>query len=142
MNVMYASDDNYSWLMGISMISLFENNKESKEINVYLFGDNIVEENKQKLHVIAEQYNRSLKIIDVNDLKLPEKLYTSRYPKSAYSRLFAYDLLPNEVKKIIYLDCDIIVMGNLQDLYERDTSGFAFMAVQDYLSNGYKKKIG
>lgn len=47
MNVMYASDDNYSWLMGISMISLFENNKESKEINVYLFGDNIVEENKQ-----------------------------------------------------------------------------------------------
>ena len=38
---MYASDDNYAWLMGISMISLFENNKASKEVNVFLFGDNL-----------------------------------------------------------------------------------------------------
>ena len=49
MNVMYASDDNYAWLMGISMISLFENNKESTEINVYLFSDGLTEGNKEKL---------------------------------------------------------------------------------------------
>lgn len=142
MNVMYASDDNYAWLMGISMISLFENNKESTEINVYLFSDGLTEGNKEKLFSIANKYNRHLDIIDVNDLKLPEKLYTSRYPKSAYSRLFAFDLLPQNVEKVIYLDCDIIVMGNLQELYNKDVSKYAFMAVQDYLSNGYKIKIG
>lgn len=142
MNVIYASDDNYAWLMGISMISLFENNKESKEINVYLFGDKVSEENKKKLYSIAEKYNRSFCIMDVNDLKLPEKLYTTTYPKSAYSRLFAYDLLPKDIEKVVYLDCDIIVMGNIQELYDKDVSNYAFMAVQDYLSNGYKRKIG
>lgn len=142
MNVIYASDDNYSWLMGISMISLFENNKESKEINVYLFGDGIARENEEKLMSIAQKYHRGFQIIDVNELKLPEKLYTTQYPKSAYSRLFAYDLLPKDIEKVLYLDCDIIVVGNLEDLYNRDVNNYAFMAVQDFLSNGYKKKIG
>ncbi len=142
MNVIYASDDNYAWLMGISMISLFENNKECKEINVYLFGDGIVKENEEKLMSIAEKYHRGFQIIDVNELQLPEKLYSTRYPKSAYSRLFAYDLLPKDIEKVLYLDCDIIVVGNLEDLYNRDVDNYAFMAVQDFLSNGYKKKIG
>lgn len=48
MNVIYASDDNYAWLMGISMVSLFENNRESNEINVWLFGDGISPENEEK----------------------------------------------------------------------------------------------
>ena len=142
MNVMYASDDNYAWLMGISMTSLFENNKECEEINVYLFGDNVSVENKQKLYSIASNYNRNFQIVDVNELKLPEKLYTTRYPKSAYSRLFAYDLLPQSIEKILYLDCDIVVVGNLQDLYDKDVDDYAFLAVQDFLSSGYKKKIG
>ena len=55
MNVMYASDDNYAWLMGISMISLFENNRGSLEINVYLFGDNLSEENQSVMTSIANQ---------------------------------------------------------------------------------------
>ena len=142
MNIIYASDDNYSWLMGISMISLFENNKESKEINVYLFGDRIAKENEEKLVSIAEKYHRGFQIIDVNELKLPEKIYTTQYPKSAYSRLFAYDLLPKDIEKVLYLDCDIIVVGNVEDLYNRNVDNYSFMAVQDFLSNGYKKKIG
>lgn len=142
MNVIYASDDNYSWLMGISMISLFENNRECNEINVYLFGDRIAKGNEEKLISIAQKYHRGFQIIDVNELKLPEKLYTTRYPKSAYSRLFAYDLLSKDIEKVLYLDCDIIVVGNLEDLYNRDVNNYAFMAVQDFLSNGYKKKIG
>ena len=49
MNVMYTCDDNYVWLMGISTISLFENNKTIEDLQVYLLGDNISQENKDKL---------------------------------------------------------------------------------------------
>lgn len=38
MNVMYTCDDNYVWLMGISTISLFENNKTIEDLQVYLWG--------------------------------------------------------------------------------------------------------
>ena len=71
MNVIYASDNGYAWLMGISMLSLFENNKECKEINVYLFGDKISKDNEVKLNSIADNYGRNFSLIDVNDLELP-----------------------------------------------------------------------
>jgi lipopolysaccharide biosynthesis glycosyltransferase len=119
MNVIYASDDGYAWLMGVSMVSLFENNRECKEINVYLFGDKIKPENEEKLYLAAKQYDRKLEIIDVNKLKLPEKLYSGRYPKSAFSRLFAFDLLPQNIDRVLYLDCDIIVDGNIEELYNQ-----------------------
>lgn len=142
MNIMYASDDNYAWLMGISMISLFENNKASEEVNVFLFGDNLSEENENILSGIADKYGRKFMHIDVEKVKIPDYIMSERYPKSTYSRLFAYDLLPSNVKKLIYLDCDIIVSGSLEDMFNRDVEGKAFLAVKDCVSKAYKRKIG
>lgn len=142
MNVIYASDDNYAWLMGISMISLFENNRECQEINVYLFGDKISLNNEVKLNQAAKQYGRKLEIIDVNKLNLPDKLYSGRYPKSAFSRLFAFDLLPKEIDRVLYLDCDIIVDGCINELYNHTMEDKIIWAVKDCVSKAYKLKIG
>lgn len=142
MNVMYASDDNYAWLMGISMISLFENNKESKEINVFLFGDNLSEENQKVLTSIADNYGRSCFHVDVAKISIPQILMSERYPKSTFSRLFAYELLPKEVNKLIYLDCDTIVMGSLEELFNMNVEGKAFLATKDCMGKAYKRKIG
>ena len=142
MNVMYASDDNYAWLMGTSMISLFENNKNVSEINVFLFGDNLSSDNEKILKGIADKYGRGFMHIDVEKVTIPDYIMSERYPKSTYSRLFAYDLLPSYVKKLIYLDCDIIVSGNLEDMFNRDVEGYAFLAVKDCVSKAYKRKIG
>ena len=141
MNVIYASDENYAWLMGISMISLFENNRECKEINVYLFGDKISSENEEKLHAIARQYRRRLEVIDVTRLTLPESLYNERWPMSACSRLFACELLPG-VEKALYLDCDIIVDGSIGELYDLPMGDNILMAVKDCVSSVHKRKIG
>lgn len=46
MTVVYTCDDNFVWIMGISMISLFENNKDMKDLDVYLLGDHVSEDNK------------------------------------------------------------------------------------------------
>ena len=36
LNVLYQSDNNYADLTGVSITSLFENNKHLDEINVYI----------------------------------------------------------------------------------------------------------
>ena len=46
MNILYTCDDNYVWLMGISVISLFENNQNINEITVYLLGEKVKDKNK------------------------------------------------------------------------------------------------
>lgn len=141
MNVIYASDENYAWLMGVSMLSLFENNRDREEITVWLFADNVSSESEERLNAISRKYRRKLEIIDVNRLKLPEFLYNERWPMSACSRLFACELLPG-VEKALYLDCDIIVDGNIGSLYDKPMGDNIVMAVKDCVSSVHKRKIG
>ena len=142
MYVVYTCDDSFVWIMGISMISLFENNREMDDLRVYLLGDNIGADNKAILKQIADGYGRTCTIIDVPDLNIPKSLISTRWPKSAFTRMFSGDLIPQKVKKILYLDCDIIINGSIALLETWNTDGFAVTAVKDCVSRQYKKKIG
>ena len=51
-----------------------------------------------------------------------------RWSHATYLRLVLPDLLP-ELEKIIYIDCDICVLGDLAELYDFDFDGKGVMAV-------------
>ena len=46
MNIIYASNDAYAQYLGISMLSLLENNQDIEEIIIYILDQNIKPENK------------------------------------------------------------------------------------------------
>lgn len=142
MNVLYTCDNNYVWIMGISMISLFENNKEMNQIVVYLLGDNVSQKNKDTLKDIANKYNRKCVIVDIPELNIPDVLCSQRWPKSAFSRLYAGELLPDNVEKVLYLDCDTIVKNSIRELWNVDNSDFVISGVKDCISRQYRKNIG
>ena len=142
MNIIYTCDNNFVWIMGISMISLFDNNKNCEDIHVYLLGDGISEENRQTLAGIASKYHRSFTLINVPDLNIPEKLSSARWPKSAFTRMFAGELLPNEIDKVVYLDCDTIISASIEELSLYPTENYAICGVKDCVSRLYKDKIG
>lgn len=142
MNIVYASDNNFVEILGISMISLFENNKDCDEITVYILDDEIDESNKVKLLHIAEKFDREVSFIDVSELDVPKSVQSIRWSKSAFTRLFMRRILPIEIKKVLYLDCDIIVMNSLNDLYNTDISQCKAAGVRDCISKYYLKNIG
>lgn len=142
MNIIYTCDNNFVWIMGISMISLFENNMTNHNLHVYLLGDNISTENKSILDNIAKTYNRKFTLIDVPDLNIPSILTSKRWPKSAFTRMFSGDLMPKECKRALYLDCDTIVKGSLEDLESYNMEDYAIFGVKDCVSSLYKQKIG
>lgn len=142
MNVMYTCDNNYVWLMGISTISLFENNADIEELKVYLLGENISQENKEKLRNIGNKYGREVEIIDVPQINIPPSLVSARWPLSAFTRLFSGVILPVEIKTILYLDCDTIVAGSISKLENVELNGNIAMGVKDCISGTYKKNIG
>ncbi len=142
MTIVYTCDNNFVWIMGISMISLCENNRNLAELEVYLLGDHISEENKRTLSGIAKRYNRVCRFIDVPDLDIPHQLTSNRWPKSAFTRIFSGELMPKDIHKVLYLDCDTIVKGNISKLEDFDTNGHVISAVKDCVSWQYKKKIG
>ena len=142
MNVMYTCDNNYVWIMGISVISLFENNKNLSELNVYLLGEKISVENKKILSDIATKYKRNINVIDVPKLDIPDSLVSARWPLSAFTRLFSGGILPMSIKKILYLDCDTIICGSIADLENVDFGNNVVCGVLDCISGTYKKNIG
>lgn len=143
MNILYTCDNNYVMLMSISMISLFKSNKHVDEINVYFIGENISDKNKTTLQNIANEYKRKCVIIDLPNWKLPKNISLKRWPKSAYSRLLCGTLLPKEIDKIIYIDCDTVIKESLLELYENDNlSKYTICGVKECISGYYKKNIG
>ncbi len=57
----------------------------------------------------------------------------------AYYRVLGIELLPEEVKRILYLDVDMVVKGSLWNLYHTEITGHPFVACEDIFGiiNGF-----
>lgn len=144
MNIVYAANDNYAGYLGISMYSLFENNKKCEEINVYIMSNNICESNKVKFQNMANEYKRNIEIIELEDIEniLGFKVDLCGFNITILSRLFLENILKN-IDKVLYFDCDIIITQNIENLYNTDISNYYCAGVSEFLlSNRYKKEIG
>jgi lipopolysaccharide biosynthesis glycosyltransferase len=70
-------------------------------------------------------------IEDVHINKLPMEKRGSYLSLATYLRLYIPYILPKSISKILYLDCDMIVLGSLNPLWESDISGCPVAAVID-----------
>lgn len=145
----YACDDTYAPLAGVSMLSLLENNKNEEQLSVYILSDGISQENINKLIQIGQEYKRSVVTIDVRD-KIEQLTVTgiTGYKNAAgsafaaYARLIISELLPTEIKRVVYLDCDTLICRNASGLFSQDLAGKALSMAYDCLRNEYKAYIG
>lgn len=141
MNVAYHSSDLFASVLGISICSLFENNKEIDVINVYVIEHNISVDNKVKLEEIANKYGRSIYFIPMPDINVTEHLNLKKVKNKwlfdSYCRLFLHHLLPKSVERVLYLDGDVLVVDSLKELWEFDLQGKCAAAVAECLSEKY-----
>ncbi len=141
MNIIYASDDNFSEMLGISMLSLFDNNKKADGITVYVLDSGISGTNKEKLLSVADKYSREIVFLSVDGI-IDEKMKQERGSLATFSRLYAAQLLPENIGKALYLDCDILVLEDLSDMYNTEIDGYYGAAVKDCVSDAHKKSVG
>ena len=143
--VLYTCDENYAPYAGISMNSLFENNREIEHICVYLVEDGVSEENKKRFFKEAEKYGREL--ITVSAAPIAARIKRLNIPSyrgslAANCRLFFDSFIREEVDRLLYLDCDTLVVSSLAGLTEINMNGKTVGAVRDSLTDEYKTLIG
>jgi len=129
MNIAYSCDERYIQHTGISMISLFENNKDAQEINIYFIAKNVSEKSINQLQNIVNDYNRKLIVIPF--AKLCSKLnnvHIGRHIETIYAKVFFGNI--QNVDKIFYLDSDTIICDSLLPLWEKNMDGFYFGCVK------------
>ncbi len=123
LNVLYACDENYAPFAGVSMTSLFMNNRDLDRIRVYLVLDHVSEDNKARYRELAQQYGREVVLIDAQEVV--EKIKALNIPmyRGSYTtnfRLFFTDYIQDPMEKLLYVDCDTLITGSLRPLLELD----------------------
>lgn len=131
LNICYALNDRYASYCGASMVSILENNR-TNNIVFHILSDTIEQSFKSRLKSYIKDYNADIIFYKVNDSKLDgQKITWSKY---GWYRIFASELLPKTVDKLLYLDCDTIVVGNISDLFDIPNSDWSLAAVPDYMT--------
>lgn len=131
MDVVYASNDYYVRHLAVSMFSLMDHNQTAEQIRIFVLSVNISQENQDKLSSIARQFERELVFIPTGELKdkFPYAVETGGFDISTMSRLFVGTMLPKDVERVLYLDCDTVVLNSLKRLWQLDLQGKLMGAV-------------
>lgn len=140
MNIVYSASDLYASLAGISLTSLLINHTHVPEIRIFILDNEIGEENKEKLRKTAETFHREICFVPLKESLRAVSLDMKRWNISTFGRLFEASSLP-EVDKVLHLDCDTIVDGSLEDLWQTDLENHVLAAAPDCVSDGYKTNI-
>ena len=120
-DILYTCNDAYFPHMLTSICSLMENSQKAV-INANIIVEDLTADNFQKLELLQELYpNLRVSIHPISCIMDKLNKYdipTWRGTKVANARLFANEII-DETDKILYLDSDTIVVGNLKDLFDK-----------------------
>lgn len=124
-----ATDNNYAPYCGIMLTSLFKNNKDHS-FSVYILSRGLSEENRTKFEFLAKQYCAKIELILIDDSIFSNcRFKKGEYLKvETYFRLLLPIVLPKDVDRVLYLDCDIIVNHRIDELYMQDVDDFPLCA--------------
>lgn len=143
-HIVYASDDKFAEILGVSLVSLYENSRDMNDIIVYVLDSGIKKENRDKILTVCREYERTdVQFIQAKDIskKLEMKVSTDRGSLSQYARLFVSSDLPENLGRVIYLDCDIIIKQSICELWNLDLHGKTIGALMDAFSKYYRANI-
>lgn len=126
MNILVTLNSNYLNVLIVMLKSLAYSNKHRK-FDVYVLNESLT---KKDIEYLKENTMKNINIIDlkIKDKELDNAPVTKRYPKEMYYRIFAAYYLPKKVKKILYLDPDLVVINKIDRLYNMNLDNYYFAA--------------
>lgn len=132
------TDDKYAQHCSAMLCSLFENNKEH-EFHVHLLTNNLSSDIRQHFVELSGKYNNLITIYDIDDSWLDGVKFRKNRPltKAAYFRVLLSSVIDKSIEKILYLDCDMIVLGDVSELFLIELDNYALAAVEDAMPNTY-----
>ena len=119
--IFFAVDDGYIPYLAVTLQSMLKNASKLYNYEIRILYTNISEENKQKI-LKYESKKVSIEFVDLTVYldEIQDKFYTrDYYTNTTYYRLFIPNLYP-QFDKVLYLDCDIVVLGDISKLFNID----------------------
>lgn len=129
-------DSNYVKYCAVMLTSLLDNNNDSR-IHIHIISSCLDEGDMAVLRaIVTDKYGQQLSFHFppenlLESCRVDEGGYISL---ATYYRVFLGSILPEEVKKVIYLDCDLVVNGSIAEFWQTDISDVSLGCVEDMWS--------
>ena len=143
-DILCATDDNYCVPLSVLITSIIANKDKDRKIRFFIIDGGITEEKKKKLYSLSSDCVDII-ILSVSieeqlqQYELPDESYHS---VAMYYRVFASEILPNDVDRILYLDCDMIVKKDLIDLYNENFDNNLAIGCRDIHEKQCRERLG
>ncbi|MEH6640264.1 glycosyltransferase family 8 protein [Vreelandella glaciei] len=134
MNIVLCADEAYAQYGSVVMASIIANAINVEQIHFFMLTPGMSEETKSTLRASVEPYDVAFEIIDV-DVAALQGLKAGRFGIAALLRLMMHRYLPADCKRIIYLDCDLLVRSDLSELWSMPLNGHTAAATINLYSS-------
>lgn len=145
-NVLFCLDDvkwDYTRHCAVTILSLLETNKNNN-IKIYILSSILPQENINELKRIVYSYNQEIEFIIRDDI-VPEELKKVIINKNSLTWGVWYRwFFPRFIKwvdRILSLDCDVLVMDDISEIYNMDMHGKSIAGYYDIRPFRCKNKI-
>lgn len=119
--IFFSTDDNYIPYLDIAISSLIANASKEYKYRITVLNTGLRDENVDKI-MQNEKEGFKIDFVDISEDvgKIQSRLKNVyHFSIVTYYRLFIASLFP-KYDKVLYLDCDIVVLGDIAELYNTD----------------------
>lgn len=122
LNVVFSADVGYVPHLATAIASLMENNPKTVS-RLFVLSDAGSDPGFRTLAEWAKaRYEVALEIVAISSQALDGLFVSGHVSLATYNRFLLGDVLPRELESVLYLDCDLIVTGSLENLTELNWS--------------------
>ncbi|MBR3497405.1 MAG: glycosyltransferase family 8 protein [Selenomonadaceae bacterium] len=138
---LYDKTGRYSKFVGTTMLSIFENTTAAVTVHI-LHDKTLTDENREKIFSVAARFGQTVNFYNVENFSDELEEFTRYVPGvrnlrvsiGTMYRFLLPKILAPDIKKIIYLDADIIVNLDLNELWQIDLGGKILAGVPEILA--------
>lgn len=130
MNIGFMSSKKYLKYAKTMIRSLIHNNENA--INLYILSTELSEGDITFFKRLRD--NVSVELINIDGTVFDNIKEIGHYGVYAYFRMLSYIYLPENVDRVLWLDLDLIINGNLNEFYNIDFESNIFVGCKDLLN--------
>ena len=119
-SIVFVADNNYILQFLVTLQSLLDNNNEN--FTIFLITCELSEENKQHLTKWENNNFTKINILQIDSSELDWlKCMERTWSRFMFLKLYIPYLVPKDIKKIIYLDVDMLIVDNITNLFNNSS---------------------
>lgn len=146
-HVFLAADHRCLWGCAVTMRSIHENVAPGSSLRFHIATNGVSEADHAALAKVAERGGTggSARFVSFEGDQVRHLQRSRLITRTAYARLFLEELLPADVQRVIYVDCDLLFERDIRDLWTTELDDATIGAVDNRYwedSTRHQKRLG